>query len=350
MTLQFHSPTAFIQGSLALSSPKSAAARPLINFSLRDTAPLRSSVMTNIFNLPPEFREALYQCWDPVTGLPADAIRALLTRVECTLARIAQEAGVQPHYVQHVLSRTRRSSKVESCISLHLLTLGFTHEIIWGQAPPKRPSLRAVPEGFEGVPAFAGRLIRGQHELALLLDCETSGTNANLHRAVEVAYLLVAFSSRPEDGNRLLGAVDGYTALQDPGPGPVNPISMRMHGIPFAHLIGRSLDLRRIKRLVESCNLVIAHNVEFDHRFLVKVTPELDQRPWFCSFRGIEWKNLGFPSCKLRELSQSLGLPLPGHRAPGDVIALYRLLDSRLPDGRTALGHLLSSSTACQRF
>jgi DNA polymerase-3 subunit epsilon len=303
--------------------------------------------MPNILNLPPEFRDALYQSWDPVKGLPGEAIRALLSRGDCTLGRIAQEAGVKQHYVQHVLSRTRRSAKVESCITRHLLLLGFTHDIIWGEAPPKRPSLRAVPEGFEGVPAFAGRLIRGQHEVALLVDCETSGPNAALHRPVEVAYLLVAFSSRPEDGYRLLGAVDGYTALQDPGPEPVNPISMRIHGIPVECLIGRQLDLRRIKRLVEMANLVIAHNAEFDHRFLAKVTPELDQRPWLCSYKGVDWKGHGLPSCRLTDLSKSLGLPLPKHRAPGDVVALYHLLDTRLPDGRTALAHLISSTHAC---
>ncbi len=35
------------------------------------------------------------------------------------------------------------------------------------------------------------------------------------------------------------------------------------------------------------------------------------------------------------------------HRAPGDVVALYHLLDTRLQDGRTALAHLISSTHAC---
>lgn len=272
MTCDFGREVPSTNGALALSSSKFGGAQGPLYSSLRDVALTRSTTVVNLLKLPVEFREALYQSWDPIRGLSGDSIRALLSRMDCTLARIAQEAGVKTHYVNHVLSRTRRSGKVESCISRHLLSLGFTHEIIWGEAPPKRPSLRSVPEGFEGVPAFAGRLIRGQHEVALLVDCETSGPNAELHRPVEVAYLLVAFSSRPEDGYRLLGAVDGYTGLQDPGPEPVNPVSMRIHGIPIDRLIGRQLDFRRIKRLVDGCNLVIAHNAEFDRRFLVKVT------------------------------------------------------------------------------
>ncbi len=306
--------------------------------------------MSTFLSLPPDLREALYHCWDPDRGLPADAIRALLTRSDCTIGRIAQETGVTPHYVQHVLSRTRRSGKVEACITRHLLPLDLTQEIVWGVAPPKRPSTRSVPEGFAGVPAFSGRRIEGQHELALLVDCETSGPDANQHRVVEVAFLLVAFDRRPQGGFRLLGALDAYTGLQDTGPHPANPVSMRIHGIPMDKLIGQQLDLRHISRLIEASRVVIAHNAEFDHRFLGTAFPRLNQLPWLCSFRGVSWKELGFVSGKLRDLSTALGLPAPGHRAPGDTVSLYHLLDARLPDGRTTLAHLLSSPKACMRF
>ena len=332
------------------SSAKSATARRMVTSFWRNGALERGYQMNTFMSLPPDLREALYHCWSPDKGLPADAIRTLLARVNCSAGLIAQEAGVTPHYVQHVIARVRRSAKVEAAISRHLLCLGLSSEMIWGIAPPKRPSVRILPEGFAGVPAFSGRFIKDQHGVALLVDCETSGPSARTHRAVEVALLQVVYDRRPEGCYRLLGGLDGYSGLQDPGPGPVNDFSMRVHGIPIEHLIGQRLDNRSIKHLIAGSSLIIAHNAEFDHRFLERDFPELNERPWLCSLRGVPWKELGFPSAKLKELSQSLGLPKPSHRASADTVALYHLLDARLPDGRTTLGHLISSPTACMRF
>ncbi len=332
-----------------VSSTKSAASRPMVTSFWR-MSPERGYLMSSFMSLPPELREALYHCWDPAKGLPADAIRTLLPRVQCTAGRIAQECGVTSHYVQHVITRIRRSSKVESCITRHMLALGITQEIIWGVESPKRPSVREVPSGFDGVPAFIGRLIKGQHEIVLLAGCMTSGPNEAIHRAVEVALLQVVFDRRPEGGYRLLGVLDGYTGLQDPGPNPVNPASMSIHGIPIDQLIGQRLDVRRIRRLISGSSMVIAHNAEFDHRFLRSDFPEVNERLWLCSLRGVAWKDFGFTSGKLRELAQSLNFSEPGYRAPGDTVALYHLLDARLPDGRTTLAHLISSPTACLRF
>lgn len=333
-----------------VSSAKSTAMRHMVTSMYWRISSERGYLMSSFMSLPPDLREALYRCWDPEKGLPADAIRTLLPRVECTTSRIAQESGVTPHYVQHVITRTRRSAKVEACITRHLLGLGLTQEIIWGVASPKRPSVREVPTGFEGVPAFTGRLIKDQHEVILLADCETSGPSADTHSVVEVALLQVVYDRRPEGGYRLLGALDGYTGLQDPGPNPVNPISMRVHGIPMDRLIGQRLDVRHIRRLIAGCSMVVTHNAEFDHRFLGPLFPEVNERLWLCSLRGVQWKTLGYSSGKLRELAHSLNLPKPDHRAAGDTVTLYHLLDARLPDGRTVLAHIISSPTACLRF
>lgn len=301
--------------------------------------------MSNIFCLPPDLREAIYHAWDPEKGISPDAIRTLLHRVDCTPAFIAQESGVTAHYVQHVIARIRRSPKVEATITRHLLGLGLSQDMIWGISAPRRPSIRMVPDGFDGVPAFAGRLVRAHHEIILLADCETSGPNAEIHRAVEAAFLQVVFDRRPEGGYRLLGTLGGYTGLQDPGAAPANPISMRTHGIPMEALIGRCFDRAKVRKLVETSSTVVAHNASFDRRFLCREFPCMEAKPWLCSYRGINWKGLGFSAANLRVLSEAQGLPVPGHRAPGDVSALYRLLDSRLPDGRTGLSHLVATPT-----
>jgi DNA polymerase-3 subunit epsilon len=61
---------------------------------------------------------------------------------------------------------------------------------------------------------------------------------------------------------------------------------------------------------------------------------------WACSYRGVDWKGLGCNSANLKALCKHFGLPIPGHRAAGDVAALYRLLEQAMPDGKTALRHL----------
>ncbi|GLH65969.1 exonuclease domain-containing protein [Geothrix edaphica] len=217
---------------------------------------------------------------------------------------------------------------------------GFDHTVIWGRNPSAAFDGPKTPTAFEGVPAFQGKLDLSRHGLLLLADCETSGPDAERHRAVEVALLKVVVDRRPQGGSRLLGALDAYQGLQDPGPHPVNLFSMRVHRIPLGHLLGQVLDEGALDRVLSGVRIVVAHNASFDRRFLTKAIPALKGMFWACSYRGVDWREFGCPIANLKTLCRHFGLPVPGHRAAGDVAALYRLLEHTMPDGKTALRHL----------
>lgn len=299
--------------------------------------------MNLLSHLPSDLREALYNRWDPETGLEADAIRTLLTRIGIPLDQIARESGCDRHYVHHVCTRIRRNALVESRISHHLSVLGLIPEIIWGPQGPKRPSVRALPAEFTGVPPFSGRFLPQKHGLALLVDCETTGSSPRKHAAIEVAMLQVVYHRDPRNGPGLLGGIGGYVGLRDPGEAPVDHFAMRIHGIKLASLFGRKFDLKRTGKLVSGSDLVIAHNASFDRSFLAPLIPGLAAKPWACSYRDIPWKDLGFGSCGLGNLSEAMSIPRPAHRAASDVIALYHALSTPLPDGRSGFQHLMAA-------
>lgn len=279
--------------------------------------------------------------WTPEGGFTQDALLHLLGQLGHAPKDIAQELGMTAPFIRSVCGRTRRSARVESWISNCLGHFGYRPEQIWGNAAYANCYRPRLPDVFGAVPQFEGILHPTRHNLVLLADCETSGPNAEKHRAVEVALLKVVFERKPEEGARILGALGGYHGLQDPGPNPVHPLSMKIHGIPLGDLQGQSLDLNAIDRVVDGCSCVIAHNASFDQRFFAKATPRLQGMRWLCSFRGIPWKALGYEAANLKALSKIFGFAAPGHRAPGDVAALFHLLNHALPDGQTVLAMLL---------
>jgi DNA polymerase III epsilon subunit-like protein len=283
--------------------------------------------------------------WQLDWGLAAPAIFQLLALAGFTPEQAAQQLGITKEALYRACWRLGADPRIRAGISDLIGFFGFTHGMIWGQKPTITSRVWKIPAAFEGVPVFRGELVPGRHTLVLLADCETSGPDAERHRAVEVALLKVVLDRRPQTGYRLLGAIDGYVGLQDPGPHPVNSVSMRVHGIPMESLRGQVLDEGALFRVLAGAMNVIAHNAAFDRRFLTKAFPALMGLSWGCSYRGVDWKGFGCESANLKVLCKQFDLPHPRHRAAGDVAALYRLLECPMPDGRTAFSHLVGEAT-----
>jgi DNA polymerase-3 subunit epsilon len=290
--------------------------------------------------LTPALRREIFREWTPDRGLPAGAILELFALAQVTPDQIAQDLGETPNRVHQVISRNVRYRKIEESISLAFAGLGLTYDAIWGIVPPLHFEVRCLPEGFSEIPLYNGPIGMDQH-IMLLADCETSGPDAERHRLVEIALLKVAIGPRDGGGICMLGALDGYIGLQDPGPHPVNPISMRIHGIPKEVLLGKALDMPRIMQVVHGAEAVIAHNVSFDRRFCTKSIPGLLSLSWVCSYLGVPWKALGFKDAKLKTIAKDLGLRPPTHRASSDVVALYTALNHLLAGGRSGIDYLL---------
>jgi hypothetical protein len=84
--------------------------------------------------------------------------------------------------------------------------------------------------------------------------------------------------------------------------------------------------------------LVIAHNADFDRRFLERRLPVFATKHWACSRFDIDWKAEGIRSSALEFVAYSLGFFHEGHRAAIDCRATLHPLAQPLPgSGRLAL-------------
>jgi len=91
--------------------------------------------------------------------------------------------------------------------------------------------------------------------------------------------------------------------------------------------------------------LVIAHNADFDRRFLEKRLPVFAKKHWACSRTDIDWKAEGIRSSALEFVAYSLGFFHDAHRAASDCRATVHALAQRLPGtGRLALQALLEQA------
>jgi DNA polymerase III subunit epsilon len=91
--------------------------------------------------------------------------------------------------------------------------------------------------------------------------------------------------------------------------------------------------------------LIIAHNADFDRRFLEKRFPGFTEKHWACSRFDIDWKAEGIRSSALEFVAYSLGFFHDGHRAASDCRATVHALAQPLPgSGRLALQALLEQA------
>src|SRR5438270_1519243 len=105
---------------------------------------------------------------------------------------------------------------------------------------------------------------------------------------------------------------------------------------------GHRIDDRAINDLLGRVVLVIAHNADFDRRFLEKRLPAFAAKHWACSRFDIDWKAAGIRSSALEFVAYSLGFFHDGHRAASDCRATLHALAQPLPGtGRLAMQALV---------
>ena len=160
----------------------------------------------------------------------------------------------------------------------------------------------------------------------IFLDVETTGLSHEIHKVIEIALVPFEFS---EDG-RIFKLLDGYSGLEDPEIAlPQKIISLT--GITNEMLNGKSFNDDEIKHIVDSSKLIIAHNANFDRKFLEKRFPFFSEKAWGCSASQVPWNDEGLASVKLEYLAYKFGFFFEGHRAEVDCCASLHLLSMTLP-------------------
>jgi len=129
--------------------------------------------------------------------------------------------------------------------------------------------------------------------------------------------------------------------LEDPGVS-IPPEITKITGITDRMVAGHRIDDRAVKDLLGRVVLVIAHNADFDRRFLERRLPAFAAKHWACSRADIDWKAEGIRSSALEFVAYSLGFFHDGHRDASDCRATLHALAQPLPGtGRLALQALL---------
>jgi len=70
---------------------------------------------------------------------------------------------------------------------------------------------------------------------------------------------------------------------------------------------GHKFDDAHVARLIESSEVINAHNAAFDRAFFIKRYANLSHQLWGCSVKDISWCGLGFESFKLEYLLLKIG-------------------------------------------
>lgn len=161
-----------------------------------------------------------------------------------------------------------------------------------------------------------------------LIDTETTGVDAVNDAIIELGILVVLVD--PQTG-QAGPVVARYSELEDPG-FPIPPASTEIHGITDAMVKGKAFDDGEVSNVLKDVHLVIAHNAGFDRAFLEKRFAFMQDLPFGCSYRDIDWRAEGYGSAALEFLVYKLGFFYEGHRAIHDCEALLALLAEPLSD------------------
>lgn len=158
--------------------------------------------------------------------------------------------------------------------------------------------------------------------LACIVDTETTGLTGR-DEAIELALVLFAFDRQ---SGAVLGVVDQYVGLREPTV-PISARAFSVHGISADQVRGKRLEHDRVEAILIRAEVIIAHNVSFDRRFVVPLSDTAAEKPWRCSMAGVDWYGKGFRSRALQHLLEQHRITVPqAHRALDDVYGVLHLL------------------------
>jgi len=170
----------------------------------------------------------------------------------------------------------------------------------------------------------------GEVRRALVVDVETTGLNVETDDVTQLAML--QFEYEVETGLILTVYRDhAFEELREPNV-PISEEASLITGITADMVAGKEINADSVDALVETSDLVIAHNATFDRPMVEKHWTCFEKKPWACSYTGVDWLRHGFSAGKLDYLGMQFGWFYEGHRALADCEACLALLAQALPN------------------
>lgn len=153
----------------------------------------------------------------------------------------------------------------------------------------------------------------------LIVDVETQGFDAEIHKATEVAAILYSLTSRCSlmEFSMLTGHYSDDVIVQ--ALTGITPAAAEEARETVAQGKKASLDSFIewfVNWGIAYADCVIAHNAQFDRRWLGGLTGDL---PWLCTLEDFRWPGIQANSYSLSNLAITLGVPVvSAHRALTD--------------------------------
>lgn len=174
--------------------------------------------------------------------------------------------------------------------------------------------------------------------LVAVIDTETTGLSEN-DEPISVGVVLL------EVNGESIEEIDSYYGLREPSV-PINPEALRVHGLAMERLRGLSFDMRHLRKLLDSADLLVAHNAKFDRRMLARLIPSIVSAEWACSMYTLkfDWAKIASGRWSLDAICDALAISRPQpHNALSDCRALISVL-------KTRAGSTRRSSTRMERL
>lgn len=181
-----------------------------------------------------------------------------------------------------------------------------------------------------------------QKKVGLVLDVETTGLSPNEDEMIELAMKLFSFN---EATGEVLEVIDEDSFLREPMSTSARwnyEHAYEVHGISFEMVRGKSFYDEKIKTYFNRADAIFAHNASFDRSFLVRMYPDVNELKWFCTMRGVAWKDYGMYNSKLLTLLKEHAISdVQSHRAMDDITYLLELIKKQNPYGDLYLREIL---------
>ena len=161
----------------------------------------------------------------------------------------------------------------------------------------------------------------GPTRIAVLIDTETTGLDVARDVIIELATQRIRFDA----AGRIVQVGEPRVWRQDPGR-PLPDLITQITGLNDTDLAGQSIDAVAATALLQSADVVIAHNARFDAPFVEKRLPDAAGLAWACTLHDIDWRSAGFDGRTLSHLVMEAGWFFEAHRAEADIAALLHLL------------------------